>query len=76
MSKVLDSINEKYAEKILAEKIDISDRQELASEFNVRYVPHLLFVDMNGEVFKQEIGFMQESDVIEAFEKAGIKIKQ
>ena len=75
MAKVLVSINEKYADKIFAEKIDITDQRELASEFNVRYVPHLLFVNADGEVFKQEIGFMQEEDVLEAFEKAGIKIK-
>lgn len=75
MSKVLDSINEKYADKILAEKIDISDKREIASEFNVRYIPHLLFVNAQGEVFKQEIGFRSEDDVIEAFEKAGIKIR-
>ena len=75
MTKVLDSINEKDADKILAEKIDISVRREYASEFNVRYVPHLLFVNAVGEVFKQEIGFMQEEDVLDTFEKAGIKIK-
>jgi thioredoxin-related protein len=75
MAKVFDSINEKYAEKIFAEKIDISKKPELASEYNVKYVPHLLFVDEKGEVFKQEIGFMQEADVLLAFEKAGIVIK-
>ncbi|MCL1875627.1 MAG: thioredoxin family protein [Synergistaceae bacterium] len=75
MSKVLDSINEKYADMILAEKIDISNKLELATEFKVRYVPHLLFVDAKGEVFKQEIGFRSEDDVIEAFEKVGIKIR-
>ena len=75
MSKVLDSINEKYADKLFAEKIDISVKREYASEFKVRYVPHLLFVDAKGDVFKQEVGFMQEEDVIQAFEKAGIMIK-
>jgi|GEM_PF-1399605 len=76
MTKVLDSINEKYAEKILAEKIDITVQKEYASEFSVRYIPHLLFVNAAGEVFKQQIGYMQEADVIEAFEQAGIKINQ
>jgi len=75
MSKVLDSINEKYAEKIFAEKIDISKKRELATEFKVRYVPHLLFVDAKGEVFEQKVGFVQENDVLDIFEKAGIKIR-
>jgi len=75
MSKVLDSINEKYSDKILAEKIDLEDNRDISIEFNVRYVPHLLLVDAEGKVFKQEIGYMQEEDVIQAFEDAGIKIK-
>jgi thioredoxin-related protein len=75
MSKVLDSINQKYGDKIIAEKVDISDKRDIATEFKVRYVPHLLFIDAKGEVFKQEIGFMQEEDVLEAFEKAGITVK-
>jgi len=75
MSKVLDSINEKYAEKILAEKIDLVGNRELAVEFMVQYVPHLLFVNANGEVFEQKIGVMQEDDVLKIFEKAGIRIK-
>ena len=75
MSKVLDSINEKYAEKILAEKINLFDHRELASKFNVRAVPHLLFIDAKGEIFEQRIGFMLENDVLEIFEKAGIKIR-
>ena len=75
MSKVLDSLNEKYGGNILGEKIDISDKRELAMEYNVRYVPHLLFIDANGEVFKQEIGYKQENDVLQIFENAGIKIR-
>ena len=75
MSKVLDSINAKYAGKLFAEKIDISNRMQLASEFNVRYVPHLLFVNAKGGVFKQEIGFIQEDKVLEIFKEAGIEIK-
>jgi thioredoxin-related protein len=75
MSKVLDSINEKYPEKLLAEKIDISKNRELAQEFNVRYVPLLLFIDAEGKVFKQEIGYMKEEDVVLTFGNAGINIK-
>jgi thioredoxin-related protein len=75
MSKVLDSINEEYPEKLLAEKIDISNNRVLAEEYSVRYVPHLLFIDAEGKVFKQEIGYMKEEDVITAFDNAGINIK-
>lgn len=74
MSKVLDSLNQNYAGKLIGQKIDISlpENRELAIKYNARYVPHLLFVDAKGEVFKQEIGFMQEKDVIKVFEEDGI----
>ena len=75
MSRVLDSINEKYGEKIFTEKIDLMSRRDLASEFNVRSVPHLLFVDAEGKVFEQKIGFTQEDDVLKVFENAGIIVR-
>ena len=75
MSKVLDSINENYGEKLFAEKIDLTGRRDLASEFRVQYVPHLLFVNANGEVFEQKVGYMQEDKVLDIFEKAGIVIR-
>lgn len=67
MSKVLDSLNEKYGDKLYAEQIDLYEHREYNYEFKVRYLPHLLFVDAKGEVFKQEIGFMQEEDVLKIF---------
>ena len=75
MSKVLDSIKEKYAEKLYAEKIDLTSRRDLASEFKVQYVPHLLFVNASGEIFEQKVGYLQEDKVLEVFEKAGIETR-
>lgn len=76
MSKVLDTLNEKYDGKLFAQKIDISlsENRDIAIEFQARYVPYLLFVDAEGKVFKEEIGFIQEDQVLKIFEEAGIKI--
>ena len=74
MSKVMDSMSEKYAGKMAAEKINISEKRELAYEFKVQYIPHLLFIDAQGQIVRQETGYLDEEEVIKIFEGVGIKI--
>ena len=50
MSKVLDEINDKYAGKLVAEKVNVEEHPEVAREYKVRYVPTLLFMDAEGKV--------------------------
>ena len=37
MSKVLDEINDKYAGKLVAEKVNVEEHPEVAREYKVRY---------------------------------------
>lgn len=74
MSKVLDEINEKYAGKLVAEKVNVQENPEIAREYNVRYVPTLLFMDAEGKVVQQEVGYRSLDEVLEIFKKAGVAI--
>ena len=74
MSKVLDQLNEKYAGKLTAEKVDVYENPAIAQEYKVRYVPHLLFLDAEGKVVEQKVGFVSEEEVIKTFEAAGVAI--
>ena len=75
MEPVLASLNQKYGASMVAEKIDISVRRNIGNRFNVQFVPHLLFIDARGNVFSQKTGFMEESDLLAEFERAGINVR-
>jgi thioredoxin 1 len=76
MARTLDELNENYAGKIATEKIDLFEHRDIAKEYNVRYVPTLLFTDRSGTVFKQEVGYMPVEDVLKIFMEAGIVIER
>ena len=75
MARTLDELNESYAGKIVAEKVNLFDHPDIDKEYNVRYVPTLLFADGSGSVFKQDIGYMPVEKVLETFKEAGIVIE-
>ena len=75
MSKVLDEIKEKYAGKLAAEKVDVVEHPEVAREYKVRLVPTLLFLDAEGKVVQQEVGYRSLDEVLEIFKKAGVAIE-
>ena len=75
MSKVLDEINDKYAGKLVAEKVDLEKNPEVAREYKVRLVPTLLFLDAEGKVVQQEVGYRSLDEVLEIFKKAGVAIE-
>ena len=75
MSRVLDDLNQKYAGKVTTEKINVLEQQELARQYNVRYVPYLLFVAANGNVVKESVGYMPLEEVIKTFKEAGINLE-
>ena len=47
MSKVLDAINDRYEGRLAAEAVDVDEYPELVKEYNVTYLPALLFMDDN-----------------------------
>ena len=75
MGRVLDDLVEKYGGKVTAEKIDLHENRDIAKQYNVRFVPHLLFVDAEGVVVKEEVGYVPIEQVLKNFTDAGIAIE-
>ncbi|NLL37874.1 MAG: thioredoxin family protein [Fretibacterium sp.] len=74
MSKVLDQLNAQYEGKLATEKVDVYEQPEIAQKYNVRYVPHLLFLDAEGKVVEQKVGYLSLEDVLKTFKASGIEI--
>ena len=74
MAKVLNDINAKYSGKISTYHFYLEDKPELAKEYNVRYVPMLIFRDASGREKAREVGYRSLDEVMKVFQKAGIKI--
>jgi thioredoxin len=48
IAPILEELAEQYRDKIYIYKIDTEHEQELAALFNIRSIPTLLFIPMNG----------------------------
>ena len=75
MHRVLDDLDSQYGGKVKTEKINLLERRDVAKEFKVRYVPHLLFVDKNGKIVKEEVGYVPLDKVLTTFKDAGIDLE-
>ena len=74
MSKVLDEINTKYAGRLTTEYVSLEEHPEVARQYDVRYVPTLIFLDANGKEVAQEVGYRPLNQVLQIFKKAGVSI--
>ena len=64
LSPVLEKIDEKFGENLKILKVDIDKFPELANKYNIMSVPTLIFFE-NGEIVRQETGFMLEEKIME-----------
>lgn len=64
LSPVLEKIDEKFGENLKILKVDIDKFPELANKYNIMSVPTLIFFE-NGEIVRQETGFMSEEKIME-----------
>ncbi len=68
MSPIIDDLSEKFDGKIKFGKVNVSENQTLASQFNVSSIPNLiLFKD--GKQVDQFIGSMSEDELEEKLNK-------
>ena len=50
LAPVLETVSDKFAGKVDIYKVNVDQEEELASLFNVRSIPTLVFIPMNGEL--------------------------
>ena len=50
LAPVLETVSDKFAGKVDIYKVNVDQEEELASLFNVRSIPTLVFISMNGEL--------------------------
>ena len=62
LSPVLDELAEEYDGKVDIYKVNIDNEEELAEIFDIRSVPTLLFVPMQGDP-KRAMGAMPKSEI-------------
>ena len=74
MSRVLDTLNSDYEGKLTTEEVNLLEHRDMAKAHNVKFVPHLLFLDGEGKVVTEKIGVISLEEVLGAFKEAGIEI--
>ena len=62
LSPILEEVADKYKDQIYVYKVDVDQQEELAALFNIRSVPCLLFIPMEGKP-KMGRGVMPKSDL-------------
>ena len=62
LSPILEEVADKYKDQIYVYKVDVDQQEELAALFNIRSVPSLLFIPMEGKP-KMRRGVMPKSDL-------------
>ena len=62
LSPILDEVADKYKDQIYVYKVDVDQQEELSALFNIRTVPSLLFIPMEGKP-KMGRGVMPKSDL-------------
>ena len=74
MGNVMDELSRTHEGKVATEKINVYDHRDVALQYKIRYVPHLLFQDAAGNVLKEHVGTMSMEDVLKTFKEIGADI--
>ncbi|MBR1671902.1 MAG: thioredoxin family protein [Fretibacterium sp.] len=75
MEPVLKDLADKYKGKVATEHVYLEDHPDVAKQYNVRYVPTLIFIDEKGNEVAQEVGYRSLDEVLAVFAQSGVKIK-
>ncbi|MCK4778084.1 MAG: thioredoxin fold domain-containing protein [Actinomycetia bacterium] len=63
MTPIVDAVKKKYSSKVEIKKIDTDDPkdQEVASKYNIRVIPTLVFIDKTGNEVEKHPGALDQS---------------
>ena len=73
MLEVAKQIDSQYKGRLSASYSYLEDKPKLADEYNVRYVPMLIFRDSAGKERAREVGPRTLEQVLAVFENNGVK---
>lgn len=76
MKPILKELQAEYAGILNIEIYDIHEKPDLGKKYNVRLIPTQIFYDKEGKELYRHVGFMSKKDIINTFEKFGIKLKK
>ena len=73
MLSVIKQINSQYGARISASHLYLEDKPGLAEQYNIRYIPTLIFRDSDGKERARESGPRTLEQVLAVFENNGVK---
>ena len=72
MAPILEELSETYKDKINIYKVDVDEEQELSMLFNIRSVPSILFIPMDGQP-EMAMGALPKDTIIKAIDDILLK---
>lgn len=60
---VIESLEQKYLNKVIFKKIDIDSEQEIAQKYNIMSIPTIMFLYNNQEIHERLNGFTSEEQL-------------
>jgi thioredoxin 1 len=73
MIPVLADVKEVYKDKAVVNVIDVNDYPEEASKYGIRVIPTQIFLNKDGKEFFRHEGFFSKEEIVEVFNKMGVK---
>lgn len=73
IAPILDELAGEYGDSIIIYKVDTDKEQELAALFNIRSIPSLLFIPMDGQP-QMSAGAMSKAQLKEAIDAVLLKL--
>lgn len=74
MMPILDTLKQKYSEKLNIDFIDVWENREAGNQYNVKSIPTQIFFDKNGVELFRHIGFWSRKEIEAKFDELGIKL--
>lgn len=76
MVSVMEQVEKEYKGKAVVKILKVDESEEnynLATKYNIRVVPTLIFLNGDGTVYKRIEGFTTQKEIEEIFDKIGVK---
>lgn len=75
IAPVIDEIEEQYAGQVRVVRYNVDDPedQKITRKYNARYIPTLIFQDINGKQFYRHQGYLNKKQIEAVLRKKGVQ---